>query len=76
MNASHSLYSHLFAIVRFDLPINAENVLDAVSVVKVFQEKEAAEAEAMRLRMINDESKCIYQVQTSRLIPATGEHMA
>ena len=76
MDASHSRYSHVFAIVRFDLPINAENVLDVVSVIKVFHEKEAAEAEARRLRMINDQSKCIYQVQTPRLIPATGKHMA
>ena len=75
MDSPHSRHRHLFAIVRFDLPIDAENAVNSVSVVKVFPEKETAESEARRLRMINGDSKCIYQVQTTRLILETGEQI-
>lgn len=68
MDSPHSRYPHVFAVVRFDLPINAVNILDSVSVVKVFTDAEPAESGAARLTRINDESKCIYQVQTTRFI--------
>jgi hypothetical protein len=68
MDSPHSRYPHVFAVVRFDLPFDAQNVCDSVSVVKVFAQIEQAETEATRLRAINDETKCVYRVQTTRFV--------
>jgi hypothetical protein len=70
MDSPHSRFPHVFAIVRFDLPIDAQNVFHAVNVVKVFATAELAETEATRLRQVNDETKCVYRVQTTRLVAA------
>jgi len=53
---------HLYAIVRFDLPLSSKRPQDSVSVVSVFSTDEAAEAEANRLRKVNEGKQCQYEV--------------
>jgi hypothetical protein len=68
MDSPHSRYPHVFAVVRFDLQIDAHNACDSISVVKVFASVEQAELEATRLRKINDDKNCVYRVQTTRFV--------
>jgi hypothetical protein len=68
MDQKHSKYEHLFALIRFDLPINHDRIEDSVSVVKVFATRSDAEAEVRRLSSINDLSKCKYEVQVTRFV--------
>jgi hypothetical protein len=68
MHSPHLKHLHLFALVRYDLPIDHTNWQSAVSVIKVFTNREDAEAEVRRLTLINDPSKCVYEVQTTRLV--------
>jgi hypothetical protein len=69
METPHSRYTHLFALLRYDEPVDRENWQSAVSVIKVFTRRGAAEAELQRLTSLNAASKCIYAVQTTRLMP-------
>jgi hypothetical protein len=69
MDTPHSKYAHLYALLRYDEPVDRNNWQDAVTVVKVFTDRAAAEGEAKRLATINDKSKCIYAVQTTRQAP-------
>ena len=48
----HSKFLHLYAIVRFDPPINSERPQNTVS-MSIFSSEQAAEAEANRLRKTN-----------------------
>lgn len=68
MDQPHLKHKHLFAVVRYDIPVSPREPQNSVSVVKVFTSRSDAEAETTRLRTINDASKCIYQVQATRLI--------
>jgi hypothetical protein len=68
MDKPHSKYQHLFAVLRYDLPIDGTNWQRAVSVVKAFTNRDDADAEVQRLCLVNDASKSIYEVQTTRLV--------
>jgi len=68
MDKEHAKYMHLFALIRYDIPIDQDNFRNAVSVLKVFTNRDLAESEAKRLSKINDESKCIYDVQVTRFV--------
>jgi hypothetical protein len=65
--AHNAKFIHLYAIVRFDLPISSTRPQDAVSVISVFSTQEAADAEASRLRKVNDNKQCKYEVFVTRL---------
>jgi hypothetical protein len=67
MATPHSRYTHLFALLRYDEPVDRENWQSAVSVVKVFARREAAKAELQRLTSLNAPPKCTYAVQVTRL---------
>jgi hypothetical protein len=69
METPHSRYKHLFALLPYDEPVDRDNWQSAVSVVKVFTRRGAAEAELQRLTSFNGASKCIYGLQTTRLMP-------
>ena len=69
MDKPHSKFVHVYAIVRFDFPMDAANPENTVAVVKVFESKALAEAEASRLNRINENKRCTYRVCTSRLMP-------
>jgi hypothetical protein len=64
----HSKYAHVFAIVRFDLPITDSNLEQRTSVVKVLPTQTSAESEALRLNELNDAEGCKYVVYLTRLI--------
>jgi hypothetical protein len=66
MDKPHSKYPHVYAIVRFDLPVNQGNPENSVSVVKVFSSRVLAEQEASRLNEINQEKGCLYVVQITK----------
>ena len=63
----HSKFLQLYAIVRFDLPLNSERPQNTVSVVSVFSSEQAAETEANRLTKINGNKACQYEVFVTRL---------
>ena len=65
----HSKFRHVYAIVRFDLPPNAENPENTVSVVKVFSSRTHAEHEIVRLNGVNASKACRYVLQVTKLIP-------
>jgi hypothetical protein len=67
MDRHHSKFLHLYAIVRFDLPLKSERLQDTVSVVSVFSSQESADAEAGRLRKVNGTKACEYEVFVTRL---------
>ena len=68
METPNSKYAHLFAVLRYDEPVDGINWESAVTVLKVFTTRAPAESEAERLRSING-TKCAYAVQTTRLVP-------
>jgi hypothetical protein len=68
MDAPHSKFQHVYAIVRFDFPLNSEQPELTVSVVKIFMSKDGAEQEAIRLNTINAAKKCTYRTFVTRLV--------
>jgi hypothetical protein len=66
---SHSRFQHVYAIVRIDLPVDQQCPTNTLSVVKVFASKMAAEQEVLRLREVNKDKSCRYEVFVSRLVP-------
>ena len=68
IDTPHSKFLHLFAIVRFDFPVDSEYPANSVSVVKVFSLQEAADQEALRLNRVNEKKSCKYEVYVTRFI--------
>jgi hypothetical protein len=66
MDKPHSRFTHLYALIRYDVPLDSENLHSSVSVIKIFANRADAEEEANRLGSINDRTKCVYQVQVTR----------
>jgi hypothetical protein len=64
----HRKYTHVYAVVRFDLDVSRSNVEHSATVVKILPSRDLAEQEVARLREINKGKKCIYDVQTTRFI--------
>ncbi len=64
----HSKYLHMFAVVRYDLPISPNHPQNSISVVKTFSTRALAEEEADRLRAANEAKGCTYEVQTTRFV--------
>lgn len=64
----NSKYTHLYAIVRVDLPLNQDHPTNSIQVVKVFSSKESADQEASRLNKVNEGKRCRYDVYISRFI--------
>jgi hypothetical protein len=64
----NSKFIHLYAIVRFDLPIDPELPMNSVAVVKVFSSQDAANQEASRLNQVNESKNCKYEVCLTRFI--------
>ncbi len=65
----HSKLQHVYVIVRFDFPLDAQEPLNTVSAVKVFLSKERARTESIRLNQINHDKECRYEVMISRFDP-------
>lgn len=63
----HSLYRHLYAVVRIDLPVSSGDPHDSVAVVKVYPSRETAEGEAARLNEVNADKHCTYSVHATRM---------
>jgi hypothetical protein len=61
----HAKYPHVYAIVRIDSSKGLENY---ATVVKVMAAREQAEQEAARLRKVNQDKRCIYEVQITRFV--------
>jgi len=68
MDKPHSKFAHVYAIVRIDSDMSLEN---CATVVKVLPTRAQAEPEAARLREVNKGKKCIYSVQTTRIVGAS-----
>ncbi len=68
MDKPHSKYLHVYAIVRFDLPVSQSNPENSAIVVKVLSSRVLAEQEASRLREVNKEKRCVYNVQITRFV--------
>ena len=70
MDKPHSKYPHVYAIVRFDLPVSESNPEDRAIVVKVLSSRVLAEQEASRLKEVNKGKRCLYVVQITRFVEA------
>jgi hypothetical protein len=68
----HSKFRHLYAIVRIDLPVNADSPENSIAVVKVFSSKLAAEQEVSRLNRLNSGKECRYVMNVTRLMPSAN----
>jgi hypothetical protein len=68
MDKPHSKYPHVYAILRFHLPVDAGNLENSVYVVKVLSSKVLAEQEASRLNGINHDKGCVYLVQITKFV--------
>ena len=64
----HSRHLHLYAILRFDFPIDQEHPENTTAVVKILSSKNVAEQEAHRLRQVNRDKGCSYAVYITRYI--------
>jgi len=64
----HSKFEHVYAIVRFDFPVNPESPTNSVNVVKVFSSSEIADTEAARLNRVNQDKRCSYHVYITRFV--------
>jgi len=64
----NSKFLHLYAVVRVDLPLSADNPQNSISVVKGFESLKYAEEDAARLNKLNQDKGCIYFSQTTRLV--------
>ena len=64
----HSRFLHVYAIVRFDFPLDTSYPTNTATVVKVFVSKQAADQEASRLNQLNADKHCHYEVFTTRLV--------
>ena len=54
-------FEHLYAVVRFDFPVNPEYPENSVTIVKAFSTRPAAEKEASRLNELKKEKGCRYK---------------
>jgi hypothetical protein len=63
----HSKFEHLYAIIRFDIPVDVDDPENSIAVVKVLSTRQAAEKEVARLNHINREKACRYVLYTTRL---------
>ena len=70
---AHSRHHHVFAVVRFDLPISSTEPNQSVSVVKVFASEQMAEQEASRLNGLNGQKGILYVVYLSHWMPSDGQ---
>ena len=68
VDTPNAKFSHVYAVLRFDFPVDTANPENTVTVVKVFESKAVAEAKVSRLNAINQEKGCIYKVHVSRLV--------
>ena len=68
MDIPHSKFQHVYAVVRFDFPLNSEQPETTVSVTKVFTSQDAAEQEASRLNRINGAKQCVYKTYVTRFV--------
>ena len=68
MDKPHSRYPHVYAIVRFDLPVSQDNPENNIYVVKVLSSKVLAEEEVSRLMEINQGKGCVYVVQITKFV--------
>jgi hypothetical protein len=76
MNTPHSKYRHVFAIIRWDPDMAA--VEHQVTVTKIVQTEQIAEAEVQRLNALNSAKGCRYFAQLTRLMtdePAGAEEI-
>lgn len=67
-DSPHSKFRHLYLVVRFDFPLDGLNPENSISVVKAFLSRTAAEQEAIRLRDVNKDKGCRYEVFPTRLV--------
>lgn len=67
MERQHSRYRHVYAVVRIDFPVDADQPENSVSVVKVFASKEAAERDTARLNAVNADKCCAYHTYVTRM---------
>lgn len=65
----HSKFQHVYAVVRFDFPVDQDRPENSVMVVKVFRSEDAADQEMFRLNKLNAAKGSRYEVRTSRLVP-------
>ena len=64
------LKEQVFAIVRFDnFHDSSVAIENRVTVTKILFDREAAEAEVLRLNKVNGDKSCVYTWQATRLIP-------
>ncbi len=68
IDTPHSKYLHMFAAIRCEIPGDLERPQNSTSVVKIFSTKEMAQEEAERLRILNMEKSCLYEVQSTRFV--------
>ncbi len=61
----HTKYPHVYAIVRID---SYKRLETCATVVKVMATRDQAEQEAERLRKVNKDKECSYEVQITRFV--------
>ena len=65
----HSKFTHLYAVVRIDFPVDCEHPENSFAIVKAFSSKLDANREADRLNNVNASKRCRYVLTTTRLVP-------
>lgn len=68
MEKPHSKFRHVYAIVRIDFPIDPSSPENCFSVTKVLSTKVIAEREVARLREVNRDKRCVYELCTTRMV--------
>jgi hypothetical protein len=65
---AHSRVKHVYAIIRFDFPVDQDYPENSVAIVKVLPSKSLAEKELSRLSKLNAAKGCRYEMRTTGLI--------
>ena len=69
----HSLFKHVYPVVRIDTPFDQKYPTNTFSVVKVLMSQAEAETEVSRLNQVNADKSCVYLYCTSRLIERSSD---
>ena len=64
----HSKFLHVYAVIRFDSPVDPASPENSMAIVKVFSSKSVAEKEASRLNKLNAAKGGRYIVQVTRFV--------
>jgi len=69
MELPNSKFEHVYAVVRFDFPVDVTHPENSIAIVKVLSSRVGADEEASRLTVSNGDKGCRYKVLIARYAP-------